>query len=551
MRKLNTLLIFSITFLLPVLISAQWTNETAVNTLVTESEGGDMKAIATSDGSTFVVFWKTVPGPTNYELRLQRIDNQGVQQLGPDGILISNEIPMSTFTVIWSITLDQDDNILVGVTGTGNESGHVYKLDANGNHIWSPAGINVGTGYSLKMLPLDTYETIVSWLPNGPGLMQKYDENGIAVWPAPKPVESGSGSTVVADMFEQPFGTYLAVYHSLSFGISSTLYAQRYDGDGNTLWTGPLQISNGTTAFNREYGGVQDGDIVYYGYFSSTANRFDAYVQRINPDGVIPWGINGTDFDTNETDYEMDTRIAFESGSDFVWAICTYSNTSQGELGERVQKFDKETGNRFLTDNAKVVYPISADHNKHAGDLFLADDRPFFLTSNGFDNGATPTTLSVVLLDEIGEFFWFEDAFSVATFEASKSRVHLTEPSNGQATTVFIEDKGNGNKIYAQNFTDVELGGVGVDEITTNIEVSVYPNPTDGPLNILINTEAGTDVWLRVFNMTSKLISEEQVYLVPGENQIVIDTEKIQSGLYRFQLLGEDLKATGSFTKIK
>lgn len=511
-----------------------------------------MKSISIADGSTLVVFWKLVPSPSNYELRLQRLDNQGVQQLGPDGILISDDLPMSTWTAIWSITLDQYDNILVGVTGTGNESGHVYKLDADGNHIWNSTGINVGTGYALKMLPLGTNETIVTWLPNGPGLMQKFDENGVAVWPSPRPVELGSGGSVVADMFEQSLGSFLAVYHSTGFGISSTLYAQRYDADGNIQWASPLQISNGTTAFNREYGGVQDGDVVYYSYFSSSSNnRFDAYVQRIDPDGVIPWGMNGTDFDTNETDYEMDTRIAFTPGSDFVWAICTYSNVAQSELGERVQKFDKVTGNRFLTDNAKVVYPISGDHNKHAGDLFLVDDRPFFLMSNGYDNSVSPTSLSVVLLDGIGEFIWLEGSRAVATFEASKSRVHLTKPYSGQATLVFIEDKGNGAKIYAQNFTDVEFGGVGIEEFKTKTELGVYPNPTDGSLNILINAEVGADVWLRVFNVTGKLIRNEQFILAVGENRIVISTADYHTGLYRFQLIGEEVKAMGSFLRIK
>ncbi|MFT7626432.1 MAG: hypothetical protein ACI9OS_000066, partial [Ulvibacter sp.] len=36
-------------------LNAQWNTDTAVNTLVVDSEGGDMKAIGTSDGKTYVV----------------------------------------------------------------------------------------------------------------------------------------------------------------------------------------------------------------------------------------------------------------------------------------------------------------------------------------------------------------------------------------------------------------------------------------------------------------------------------------------------------------
>ncbi len=52
-------------------LNAQWTTETDVNTLVVDSEGGDMKAIGASNGKTYVVFWKVVAPPTNYELRMQ------------------------------------------------------------------------------------------------------------------------------------------------------------------------------------------------------------------------------------------------------------------------------------------------------------------------------------------------------------------------------------------------------------------------------------------------------------------------------------------------
>ena len=35
---------------------AQWNSNTEINTLVVDSEGGDMKAIGAGDGKTYVVF---------------------------------------------------------------------------------------------------------------------------------------------------------------------------------------------------------------------------------------------------------------------------------------------------------------------------------------------------------------------------------------------------------------------------------------------------------------------------------------------------------------
>ena len=87
-----------------------------------------------------------------------------------------------------------------------------------------------------------------------------------------------------------------------------------------------------TTTYNSSYSSAKDNDVIYYGYKANGSNHFDSYLQRINSDGTLPWGINGMDFDINQTDYEMDTKIAFAPGSQFVWSICNYTNTGQSSL---------------------------------------------------------------------------------------------------------------------------------------------------------------------------------------------------------------------------
>ena len=120
---------------------------------------------------------------------------------------------------------------------------------------------------------------------------------------------------------------------------------------------------------------VQVGDVVFMGYKASPGSRFDSFLQRIDADGSLPWGINGADFDVNQTDYEMNTQIAYESGSDYIWAICTYTNPNPSQKGEYVQKFHKTSGERQFTENAKQVYAIGSE-KIHAGDLQLKNDSP-------------------------------------------------------------------------------------------------------------------------------------------------------------------------------
>ena len=529
MGTIKIIFIFILIFIVSINGNAQWTTDTVLNTLVADSEVGDMQAIGSSEGKTYVVFWKSVAPPVNYELRLQILNVDGFQLLGNDGMLVSDAIPMSTYTVIWSIVTDNEDNLYIGITGTGSgEPAFVFKLDAEGNHLWGPNGVNVGTGYSVTVLPLSTGEAIVSWFPEGESVMQKYDASGNAIWGSTQSIIEGGNDTVPANMFELTNGDYIMIFHSLTFGINSNLFAQRYNSSGVLQWTNPTQISNYGTVFNTTYDGLQDGDVVYMGYKASPGNRFDSFLQRIDADGTLPWGINGSDFDTNATDYEMDTKIAFEEGSNYIWSSCTYTNTSQSEKGEYIQKFDKETGARMFTDNAKEIFPIGSE-KVHAGSMYLINDFPLLLIKDGLDNGVSPTSLHALMLDENGDFAWPEETRPLAIYSANKRRIQFTKPANNQSVTVFIEDKGAGSKIYAQNFTE-EILAINDHEFESNLS---FVNPVTTNLEVKFKNTISA---ISIYNILGQTIFELKNN---SSNEVSINTENWNSGVYLMKLYSD------------
>lgn len=522
---------------LPSIVAAQWTSDVEANTLAAGSSMDIVKALSASDGSTNIVYWTSVGPPSNIELRVQQLDADGMPAFGADGMLVSSDIDMSTSTALATAVMDAEDNLYIGVTATGDEEGHVFKLDPEGNHLWPEAGVTFASGYSISILPMSTGGAVVSWLNIPNALMQRYDAAGTEVWPEPQPVESGSSKTAPGHLFELSNGDIEHLFHTYNFGISSTLWAQRYDGTtGSAVWSSPVQLSNKTTVWNTRYSTGQIGDAVYIGYKAATGLRFDSFLQRVDPDGAIPWGMNGSDFDVNETDYEMDTRIAIGDG--VVWSICNYKDPSQTENGERVQRFDAETGARQLTDNAKEVFAIGTD-NIHASDLHLMDGHSFYLMESGFDNGVSNTTLHLVALDGEGDFLWPEETQPMGLYEASKNRTHLTAPVGGQTVAVWLEDKSVGPAVYAQpyQFATNPAGMIAPAEVEG---LTVYPNPAAQVLHWRWPAGQRAGIRMTVIDAMGRLVD---VPWSEGSGETEGGTLEVASwseGLYQLQFVSPD-----------
>lgn len=443
------------------LANAQWQADTAVNTLAASTITVDTQSISTSDGQTYVAFYKRVDPPVNYEMRLQLLNANGEKQFGDEGILVSNTIPMSTYTFIWRLYKDKNNNVYIALTSTGaGNNGYVFKYNTAGESLWE-GGINLGTGLVPAVLPLSTGEVLISWWPGTKGMIQRYTAEGAPVWSTPIEVVPAANystkGTIVADMFEMANGDFTATFHTkLSYQVNSLFYAQRYNSAGVAQWAVPTQLSDKNTAYNTYYNSAQEGDVIYYGYTLITGSRFDSFAQRLNADGTTPWGLNGIDFDINATYYEMYTKLAFEPGTQYLYTTATYTGSAQGAAGQFIQKFDKVTGARQFTDHAKEVFAINDQHRVNAGDMYLLNGQPLFLIKDGFDSGVTPVTLNAVFLDTDGNFILPNHFMPVATYPASKGSVTLNKPYDNHAVVTFTEQKtADEDRIYAQKFTTV------------------------------------------------------------------------------------------------
>jgi hypothetical protein len=285
---------------------AQWTPNTALNTLAANVNTDDMMTAATQDGRTYIAFWAPVSGPTYYEMRLQLLDTSGTPQFGPNGMVVDNNIGMSTSTVTWDLKVDNTNNAYIGITGTGgNGDARVHKVSPSGTKQWGANGITIGQGYNVRLLPLSSGELIVAYLPASHAVIKKYSATGTSLWTTPitvTPVVS-SHQSWPGEFIEMSNNKFMFVFHNKAgFSPSALPYAHCYSTAGTAVWTAPVPLSSGTYtyAFNR-YDFIQRGDTAYFGYGGAQGSNLQSFIQRINPDGTLPWGSNGADFGTQNT----------------------------------------------------------------------------------------------------------------------------------------------------------------------------------------------------------------------------------------------------------
>jgi hypothetical protein len=447
----------------PGTLHAQWNTNTMVNITISGLPTADMQAAPTTDGKTWIAFYHQNGG--NYDMRAQLIDANGYKLLGEDGMLVDNQTSGSA-TFVFNVCVDPDNNFVIGYQDerSGSMQSVVYKISQAGVHLWGPHGVVLGGGLAPYPGALSNGDVVVAW--NGDTgntlNLQKITAAGTVAWPTPILIKVGASTTTRGQIIANTGDKFTMVYQKGN--MYTTLYAQMFDNAGTALYP-PLQICNQSTAGYRYYSIMAEGDTTYFGYYSSTGNRFNSFLQRVNPNGTIPWGMNGSAFNTSvaPTDnYQSETSVNMTPGSNYVWSVCTFSNPNQTIYGVYVQKFLKTTGARQFTDLGKVVYPISGNADQRCGNLEVVSDNPMIMSYNSTEK------IFATRLDGNGNFVWPGNRVEVSSTTAGgstpKMRYCFTPDGPNRFACTWTEDRGNGYMGYAQG---ISVGGlVGLDVAT-------------------------------------------------------------------------------------
>jgi hypothetical protein len=494
---------------------AQWNPNTYVNILISNLPTADMQAAPTHDGKTWIAFYHENAG--NYDMRAQLLDADGNKLLGPDGMLVDNQTSGSA-TYVFNVCVDGSNNFIIGYQDerSGGLQAVVYKLSETGTQLWGDHGIVLGGGLAPYPAALTNGEVVVAWNADAGSTLnlQKITTAGTLAWTTPIAVTVSGATTTRGQVITNTSGKFTMVYQKGN--MYTSLYAQMFSSAGTALYA-PLQICNQTTAAYRYYSIISEGDTTYYGYYSSTGNRFNSFLQRINPDGTIPWGVNGSNFNTSVAggdSYQAETSINMTPGANYVWSVCNFSNPNQTVYGVYVQKFLKTTGARQFTDQGKVVYPISANTDQRCGNLEVVSNNPMFMSYDVTEK------IYATRLDENGNFVWPGNRIEVSSTTAGgstpKMRYCFTPDGPDRFACTWTEDRGSGYMGYAQG---ISVGGL------VGLEVA-----TEGGIPAVIATNGGTLQMVATVYPSSA--SQDVTWsIVPGTGMATISTTGLVTGV--------------------
>ena len=468
-------------------VYAQWTSTTNENTLVANANASDIQTANTNDGRTWIAFYSQ--RGNNYDMRAQLLNANGERMLGDSGVLVSNK-KSGTATFVFNVCVDNDNNLIIAFQFQKQSDYEciIQKINTAGKTLWGN-GVKLGTGLAPYPVTLATNKIAVVWNNDNKIDYQILSSSGVPQWTNYK--EFSASGVSRPQLLANTNGGFNMVYQSLVyFPFYTNLYEQRFDTTGTAMWSAPSKVSTITTASYRYFDVHIDNDSTYVGYYGnpSGSNRFNAYVQKINPNGIVKWGKNGkpfADFSGENDPYEQTIFIEKDKSTNNVWAVCTITNSLQTTSGVYVQKFDGHSGDRIFDNNAKVVLPISPRLISLAfSKLSLCNSEPVFLVT---DNS---NMLAAIKLNSNGGKAWKYFLRPVGSSGNVKFRYGFTDFYKGQAVAVWQENKGDGDMPYAQNIrcdgtTGAASGAKENNPIALNSLTikNIFPNPVQSVLS--------------------------------------------------------------------
>ncbi|MDB5235328.1 MAG: hypothetical protein JWR44_2321 [Hymenobacter sp.] len=553
--------------------AAQWNPNPAQNLAVRDqaATGEVTPRIAPAPGGgTWVSWFETVPG-TNYQMRLQLLDVSGRPQLGAAGLLVSNN-PQGSALFRYDLRADNLGNAILAFQDTRSAGANqcvAYKISPSGQQLWGANGIQLlDPGATSGLAPTigitSGNNVVFGWTAGGTANtahsskwvpMLKLSAAGLPLWTTPTrlqdPVKRYSRAAFVAVPGSEDVVVQYVEETGSGLGVS-TVYAQRFDAAGASVWPTALRVSDKTIGFSAFLEQVPDGSGGYFTLLGSgnpaSAALGDMYAQRIMADGSQPWGTTGTEVLTGAATARIGGGLQWVAARNEVWVVVNELNSAQSNSGFTMQRLNPATGAAQLGASGAPVQAMSTSYYsaqslRDTGTGLIitytentsALNRALWATKvNYLAQSAFPTGTGYILL---------------SSGTSSKSNYSTLPFANNQLVNVWADQRVD-NGIYAQTISD--QGGLGVlaarAGLVTAQPLQLSPNPGTSPVLTLPLSRAQT-LTVQVRDLMGRLLWQQAVVVAAGGISLPLQAPQLAAGSYFVETVVDGTSWRGRWIK--
>ncbi len=580
-------LIYFVLFFIPIILSAQWSNDPMVNTYIAGSDYNQLlpKIAVANNGSYYISSFVEVGPPDWYNVYLHKLDANGNKLWDEDGLLVSPHDNRSWISD-YNLITDQENSAILTFAdiraGTGLTNIYGYRISTSGDFLWGNDGVtlsdNLFDEYSPKAIVTEQGNFIFAWtrvlidsLLKQTVVIQKVSSEGQLVWG--NEIELINSDSTYCEPFLVPAenDNFIAVWCRLvrvGSGIGGVdyfkyIYAQKFDSDGNEVWPDIVAVCDLDTLANcfplyvKPVIESDNNNGVFVSWFDCHLDGWNlhTYVQHIDADGNAVWTENGVITSLNYGQEQVEQDIEYIPASD---ELCVFwiEYLDPDHWGISGQKLSN-TGQKMWGDNGLVIEPLST--NPYTGycsinaELSPENDIAIIYHRDSLYVSPPDTLISTEifasLINEAGQFVWDDEKIVMSSYPGWKISMDVCDFANDQWVAVWIDDRPDlfwPGKLYAQNVQlDGELGpSVSVDDVvlTFTPSLKMYPNPFNPSTTIKYTIPADEKVKLSIYNIKGQLIKtlidETQI---AGEHSIIWNgrnesNQPVSSGIYFYKM---------------
>lgn len=551
MKKI--LLLFPALFI-SLFSNAQFTPDSTVNTLISDDAGVEEitpRLTPTTNGYTYVSWFKFNSGTSQYDLYMQLLDSLGVAKWNPGGLLISSQ-PQASFLARYDLKTDNKGNAVVAFqdqrTGS-NFTIAVYKINQQGSHVFNQNGITVkdslATDNMAPVIGITRFnETVVAWnctdATNNKWIsVMKYNNGGNPLYTTPIRVRDASGGkkfsrpTIVASPDTNGF-VMCYVQETGNFpAVTSILLAQRYNHAGNGVWSSQKQLSTLSIPYFFFPSPLTDSQGGFYLAFNApnSANPMhtDVYVQHIDSSGNT-WNTTGNPVSSipNLQRFYYEGCITKRNNT----ILVAYQNMDAGQTmgGIGIQTYDLNgvlqfgNGVDILPQSSNIISPFGFDNAGNGAILTYS-----VTTGQNME-------LRAMLVNYNGSAGWTRSLCSVAS---GKDDMTAGDVINGQLVTAWMDERMD-HGIYAQNISAYgsagDVTGIGKTEAISG--ALIYPNPSKNPEIRIEGSLQGIST-IEITDITGKLVLRDEFY-----GRIYHPKTDLRPGIYPVRIMNNGTSVT-------